>query len=198
MRKKVAASKDTSKARSARALAVAHDALSLSADASTTRDAQTLILLVRAALDGDPTARALAAATAKTVRSGLSRDLEAGGEQFTWSTEAESTASEHAELVAASVAWLNEGPSALPDAGFLLDALRWIKVSPISVLIERRWGAGTPRADDVARLVERLARDVFRGRRVDAQRAVHLALATVGYPKPSNVWAKRDMKITRG
>lgn len=172
--------------------------------AEAIEDAQSILMLLMASFGTDDdignVAKRLRREFAKKARAKLTTSHEANGVPYKWDVagvEPRLEASTHADLVAASVAWL-EDPKAPRDdnalATHLLGLLRWLRPSPIQEHMARRWGKASLDRKDVEDLRRRFERMREHDERLDARRAVIAALAVVKYPKPANVFSRLDYR----
>ena len=145
--------------------------------------------------------RKLRAEFAKKARAKLAYEIQANDETVVWpfgeSLEPRRAANLHAELVASTLTSTSRVSSRVDTsdlAGFILDCLRLFRTSPISAHLERRWqNSEADEATDIETLASALATErQNKTIAADGERMVVLALRATGYPKPDNVFSRRD------
>lgn len=182
-------------------LVAAHDALNAirvqTPDLDGLDDAQTILLMLASSfLKTGDSAREFRHLFAAKARRDLSRKHGEVTLPFGNTLEPHRAANIHAELAAWSIEPLNRESAfsageAHALAGFVLDLLR-SRTSPLS----KHVGAAHPEEPDS--LQEKIARALLKEwsakGSLDGERVVVLALKTSGYPKPENVFSRKDKR----
>lgn len=200
----------------------AHDALgallSAGGDSGEIEDTQAILRALAMAFtdDGDTSARAREARgeALATLRKRLVTPVRsAEGELFNFPLKvgldpmAKTTPGGVAELVAASLETLRASGGETEDAEacgalavYLIHCLWRLYDSRISRHINARWEASSVQDADEHRLQKLLLKELHDAAdgKVAPERAVVLALRAVDYPKPNNVFSKRDKRASRG